>query len=332
MEEMGPQLVIVTPVFNDWESFCHLLTAMDLAVSNWGVEVDVVAVDDGSFQPPMVDGTIAALENLRNVTIVSLACNIGHQRAIAVGLVHVCRSAQHDQCVVMDCDGEDRPEEVAALLRASAKQPDAIVTARRSRRLEDWRFRASYRLYKKLFWLFTGHEIDFGNFCLIPKAQLARIVHMTELWNHFAGTLIRSHAPLIRVNTVRGQRYAGRSTMKGVSLIIHGLSAIAVFSDVLFVRLMVFSLALSLLPIPLAVVVLYLRFFTNLAIPGWTTTVFGFVLMYILQVLSLSIVSVLTLLSSRSQFPFVPTSHALTFVKEIRCLRAPLSTPVTMLT
>jgi polyisoprenyl-phosphate glycosyltransferase len=320
---MLSKLVIVTPVFNDWGAFRQLLAALDAAAPQWNVAVDIVAVDDGSFEPPMLDHAVSCLKNIQAVSIVSLAANIGHQRAIAVGLVHVYRLMHYDQCVVMDCDGEDRPEDLAALLGLSATKPGAVVTAKRAQRFENWRLRMFYKIYKKLFSLLTGRQIDFGNFCLIPKTQLARIVHMAELWNHLAGTLIRSRAPLTSVSTVKGRRYQGQSTMNFVSLVVHGLSAIAVFSDVLFVRLLIFSLALLLLPLALAIGVVLLRLSTNLAIPGWTTMVFGFAVMYILQLLTSVVPSVVSSLSNRSNVPFVPAVEAVAFVREVICLRKP---------
>jgi 2-polyprenyl-3-methyl-5-hydroxy-6-metoxy-1,4-benzoquinol methylase len=117
--------------------------------------------------------------------------------------------------------------------------------------------------------MLTGRVIDFGNFCLVPNNQIVRITHMGELWNHFAGTLVRSKTPLASLGTVRGKRYAGQSTMNFVSLVVHGLSAISVFSDLMFVRLLVASVAVGIVPVLISVVALALRFTTDLAIPGW---------------------------------------------------------------
>ncbi len=82
---VAKSLLIVTPVFNDWVSFGALLAEIDKAVPAWNMNVDVIAVDDGSSQTPQIQTAVDALRNIRDVTIVSLAANLGHQRAIAAG-------------------------------------------------------------------------------------------------------------------------------------------------------------------------------------------------------------------------------------------------------
>jgi glycosyltransferase involved in cell wall biosynthesis len=321
-------LLIVTPVFNDWDSFGQLLAEIDRIMPAWNVSVDVIAVDDGSSLRPGIEASVNSLQNINSVSVVSLAANMGHQRAIAVGLAHANRMAAHDLCLVMDSDGEDRPEDIATMLSVSAKKPGAVVVAKRAQRSESWRFRAFYKVYKTLFRLLTGKAIDFGNFCLIPGDQLGRIAHMAELWNHFAGALVRSRIPLESTDTTRGTRYAGQSTMNFVSLVVHGLSAISVFSDLMFVRLLVGSLIVGALPVLISVVAIALRFTTDLAIPGWTTNIAGFAALAILQILTLLVTSVLVSLSGRSGFPFVPAIHALTYIKETTCLRRSRKDPV----
>jgi glycosyltransferase involved in cell wall biosynthesis len=321
-------LLIVTPVFNDWDSFGQLLAEIDKIMPAWNVSVDVIAVDDGSSQRPRIEAAVNSLQNIDGVTVVSLAANMGHQRAIAVGLAHANRMAAHDLCLVMDSDGEDRPEDIATMLNVSAKKPGAIVVAKRAQRSESWRFRAFYKVYKALFRLLTGKAIDFGNFCLIPGDQLGRIAHMAELWNHFAGALVRSRVPLESTDTTRGTRYAGQSTMNFVSLVVHGLSAISVFSDLMFVRLLVGSLIVGALPVLISAVAIALRLTTDLAIPGWTTNVAGFAALAILQILTLLVTSVFVSLSGRSGFPFVPAIHALTYIKDTTCLRRSSKDPV----
>lgn len=141
---------------------------------------------------------------------------------------------------------------------------------------------------------------------------------MSELWNHLAGAVVRSRAPVVRLKTVRGHRYAGRSTMNFVSLIVHGLSAMAVFSDMLFVRTLVASLLLAALGVLGIVATLLLRFFTDLAIPGWATNVVGMAAIILLQGLTLSATSAFMILSNRSNLHFLPAVHGATFVRQTK--------------
>jgi len=121
--------------------------------------------------------------------------------------------------------------------------------------------------------LLTGKNIAFGNFSLIPAALLQRVTHLPEIWNHYAAGLMRAKLPWDSIPTQRAKRYRGQSKMNFVSLILHGLSAMSVYIEVLTIRLMIAVSGVILLGVIGFGVMLYYRFFTTLAIPGWATNV-----------------------------------------------------------
>ena len=133
----GPvrRLAIVTPVFNDWECLSILADLLRDQLGRYGWEPWVVAVDDGS-RPG------AASKAARGASVVvRLNRNVGHQRAIAIGLDYVVRETDSEVIGIMDADGEDRPEDLPPLLAALDGEPGRIVVASRGRRSENWRFR-----------------------------------------------------------------------------------------------------------------------------------------------------------------------------------------------
>lgn len=247
-----------------------------------------------------------------------LACNLGHQRAIAVGLV-VAKDDATDcsAIVVMDGDGEDRPKDVPRLLEYSTQKPGAIVCARRARRSEPLGFRMFYGLYKLAFAQLTGVRIDFGNFCLVPNTRLTAVISQPGTWNHLAATLTRSRMPLVRVETDRGVRYAGTSKMNLVSLIVHGLSAVAVYSDIALVRVLLFTVTSGSLALLGLVIAVGVRFLTDLAIPGWATTVAGTMLVLFFQAMTTSAIDVFVVLTMRTSRAVIPAIDALDFVASI---------------
>ena len=312
---------VVVPVFDDWESFGRLLAELDGAAATMPTRLMVVAVDDGSL---VVPATLAAdgFRHLAGVELVRLRCNLGHQRAIAIGLAECARSERFSHVVVMDADGEDRPADAGALLAAAAERPGEIVVAHRARRSEGLVFRASYLAYKYAFRALTGRTIDFGNFLVLPIAAVRRLVAMPECWNHLAATVVKSRLPLGRLPTARGTRYAGRSTMNFVSLVVHGFSAFSVFIETAITRLLLFFGCTSLLAVAAAVVAVVLRFGTELAIPGWATNVFGLSLIMFFQSLTLATVVLFSVLSSRSSVPFIVGRQGEDFVEGRRVLFA----------
>ena len=317
------RMAIVTPVYNDWESFHELLKRLDaMAAAQRDVAFDVIAVDDGSTAPlPSALLADAGLTHLGCVDVLHLASNLGHQRAIAIGLTETDARGRHVAAIVMDSDGEDRPEVVPELLTALREDPRRIVVARRARRSEGLVFRIFYALYKLLFRLLTGKAIAFGNFCVLPAACVSRLVSMPEIWNNLAAAITRSRMRIHACPADRGARYAGESKMNMVGLLLHGLSAVSVYSDVAFARILVFSFALAGLTLCGIVAVVGIRFFTDLAIPGWATYTVAALVIVLLQTLMLSLGSVFLLLSSRSTMLPPPRRMAAEYLAATTTLR-----------
>ena len=106
-------LVIVTPVYEDGDVARQLFQELAVIFSN---NIYIVAVDDGSVRQPLkiVDLKTANLEGV----VIELKRNVGHQRAIVIGLYFVAErlvDAQH--VVVMDSDDEDLPTSINELIK-----------------------------------------------------------------------------------------------------------------------------------------------------------------------------------------------------------------------
>ena len=307
-------IAIVTPVYNDFTAFAALVRDIGTAVRSAGIRLSILAIDDGSLETPRIPTSLP--KGVDHMEIRCLASNLGHQRAIAVGLASVASLARHHAVVVMDCDGEDRPADLLRLLAAHRCDPSAAVVASRARRTEGLRFRLFYAIYKGIFAAATGRRIDFGNFMVIPASIAVRLAHMPETWNHLAAAVLRSSVRIVRVPCDRGTRYAGRSSMNLVSLLTHGLSAISVFSDLVFVRLLALASIVSVGALVAAAGAIAIRTATDLAIPGWASSVVGISAIMLFQALTLSVVATLTMLGTRSAASFVPALHAQQYVAE----------------
>lgn len=301
-------IVILTPVYNDWHSFLQLMGELDqYAGSLKDARVNVIAIDDGSSQSSTaVNGAKREYKNIHEISILHLARNLGHQKAIALGIAYINSNVSCDLTIVMDADGEDQPQDITKLLEESARFPEQIIFARRARRSEGLIFRAFYLLYKITFKILTGREITFGNFSLIPMSLLNRVAHLPEIWNHFAAGIMRANIPLASIPTKRGKRYTGKSSMSFISLVIHGLSAISVYIEVVTVRLMLLAMIVIIIGIISFLVLLYVKYLTALAIPGWATNVaIGIVVIMFQAILLLALLAFLTL-NYRSTKLFIP--------------------------
>jgi len=304
------KLTILMPVYNDWRALSLLLPILDRELKAGGLNADIVLVDDGS--------TIAAPRDLPDrfeaigaIEVLSLRRNLGHQRAIAVGLSYI--EAHRPPCavVVMDSDGEDNPKDVPRLVRAcAAAGGEKIVFAARIKRSEGWLFTFFYHLYRGLHFLLTGVQVRVGNFSIIPPAPLKRLVAVAELWNHYAAAVHKARLPMELVPTERAARLEGLPRMDLVSLVVHGLSAMAVFGDRIGVRLLIVVCAAMVGALAMLLAVLGIRFWTDLAIPGWATYVTGLLLVMLTQMLLVVLVFVFVILAARNAANVLPNDYA----------------------
>ncbi len=321
--------LIVVPVYNDWENAAHLLQDLDsLDLSgNW----QVLLVDDGSTEGPQAAAAAlksAPPQRLQAVHLLPLVRNLGHQRAIATGLAYATDHLDFDFVVVMDADGEDRPQDLPRLLNAvDDSQSSTAVFARRGRRSESLLFRIFYLFYRFLFWVLTGTGMHFGNFSILPRAVVRRLVVSSELWMHYAGSIFKLKIPFKEISADRGERYTGESRMGLVGLILHGLQAIAIYREIACVRIILTCLAASLgLVIGIGVVV-FLRVFTDLAIPGWASNVVSLFLIMIFQIMTLALFFIFLVLGSRSGVEMLPVRDYKLFIDPAQVLWSQSSSP-----
>ena len=314
------RVVVLMPVRDDWVSAAELVRSLDRAVSagQFSVSLDVLMVDDGSIEACVSAQFESPFVVVKTVRALRLRRNLGHQRAIAVGLVHIEERMPSDAVLVMDADGEDTPDGALQLIREfSAAEGKILVFAERARRVESLTFRVFYRLYKVMHRALTGISVRVGNFSILPRTYLSTLVVLSELWNHYAAAVFRSQLRFTMVPIPRGRRIAGTSRMNFVSLVTHGLSAVSVFADVVGVRLLIGSLAGSLVTIIGIVTVVIIRLFTDQAIPGWATYAAGTLSIILIQLVTIATCFTFFMLSARTAMAFVPRRDALLFVKEV---------------
>ncbi|MDF2116092.1 glycosyltransferase [Roseiarcaceae bacterium H3SJ34-1] len=325
---MYRRLAIIMPVFNDWESMESLLEAIDTTLVGFDLTIDVIAVDDCSTMPcPQIK---PPRKSISSVTIVRLGANVGHQRAIATGLVKVAQESEADLVAVMDSDGEDTPQELKRLLQDALASPGYGIVAQRKRRSEGLVFKFFYMIYTRVFRILTGHKINFGNFVVLPISHVKKLVYSPNIWNNFPSSIVFSKLPMKYLDTVRGTRYFGQSKMNFVNLVAHGLGAVSVFSEAVFIRILVASIVLFLGSFASAILAIAIRIFTATAIPGWTTNALGFALLVSIQAVLVPIMMAFLLLNNRSSLQISPKEHAPKLIVETWTVRrsveeAPLS-------
>jgi polyisoprenyl-phosphate glycosyltransferase len=310
------QLTIAMPVYEDWESAVQLVRKIDqIFRSELQIHISFLLIDDGSQSSPPNPLPFIP-EIIDRVTVLPLRRNLGHQRAIAVGLCYLLEHRKGDAVVVMDADGEDRPEDIPELLAAMAANNGRVaVFAERGRRYESLGFRFFYQCYRIFHRFLASRDIRFGNFSVLPWGQLESLAVYPELWNHYAATFLKSRLPYVRRRVDRGTRLAGKSRMNFIDLFVHGLSALFANQEVVGTRLLVASLITTLVLFAAIAVVIAVRLFTNLGIPGWATSTIGLLLILVAQSVIGFVVLVFSTMMNRSQLGFLPVRDYAYFIR-----------------
>ena len=109
------KIIILIPVFNDWDSLSKLIleTSSKISILN-EYQFEYIIVNDGSTIP---QPKIIVPKNIIKAKIINMKTNKGHATCIAYGINYVKQNEKFDKLILMDGDGEDRPEEIIDLIK-----------------------------------------------------------------------------------------------------------------------------------------------------------------------------------------------------------------------
>jgi glycosyltransferase involved in cell wall biosynthesis len=232
------KFIVLIPVYNDWKSVSKLLKKIDLHIVDWESKVSVLIVNDASTETKSIMDS--NLEKIKSVKVLNMKKNQGHARCFATGLKFIIEREEFDHVILMDADGEDRPEELSLLFNKSKEHPEKVITADRVKRSEGLLFKFCYLIHKYLTYIFTGRLIKFGNYACLPREAVVKMIEEPSTWSSFAGSLAKLFLERISVPTIRSVRYYGPSKMSFFRLLIHSFSIIATFKRTVFLRSFIF--------------------------------------------------------------------------------------------
>ncbi len=234
------KIVILIPVYNDWQSIIKLLKNINLEVSNLPHEFSAVIVNDASTEnrPDLSFD----LTNLKSLNVINIKKNQGHARCNATGLKYIFEKEEFDYIIPMDGDGEDRPEEIRDLVDNLKYSPEKPIVGERIKRSEGFFFKTCYSLHKLITLVFTGESIKYGNYSCLPKSIVKKMINEKATWSSFSGSLAKITKDRVAVSSERGTRYFGPSKMSFKNLVIHSLAIISVFKKKVLIRSILFLL------------------------------------------------------------------------------------------
>ena len=259
------KIIILVPIYNDWQSVSKLIDEININVKGLNFEFSIIIINDASTEAQSLN--IQNLDNLKSVRIMNMKQNRGHARCIATGLKYIYENEDFDFVIPMDGDGEDRPEEIKFFLEETNYSPDKTIVGERVKRSENLIFKLSYNIHKIITYTFTGQSIKFGNFTCLPKSTVEKMINDKATWSSFSGALTKVEKNRKASLSTRGIRYFGPSKMNFLNLVKHSLAIIAVFkANVIFRSALFYAIYLYLISnnitfitsIPLALIIIFL--------------------------------------------------------------------------
>ncbi len=237
------KIIILIPVYNDWESLSKLLIEVNENIKIFSdINFECLIINDAStIQPPK----LIKPSKFESVELLNMKENKGHARCNAFGIRYIFRNKKFDNLILMDGDGEDRPQEIKILVEKIKENPNFSVVAKRIKRSEGFIFQSLYQMHKLITFIFTGHNINFGNYSILIRSDVEKLHSKASLWSSFSGSVKKNLKSFNEINSIRGIRYFGPSQMSLLKLIIHSLSIIAVFKYNVFLRSTIMVIALA---------------------------------------------------------------------------------------
>ncbi len=319
--EIQYRVTIVSPVYDDAEAASRLVEELSRVFDGTDFVLRVLFVDDGSPVPLAGQFGQYLLARTIPVGVLRLRRNMGHQRAIALGVAYAQEHIPCDALLVMDADGEDRPEEALRLLTHCRQQIGCnIIFAERTRRSESHLFQCFYHIYRGIHWVLTGISVRVGNFSVVPAVYLPALVTLPALWNHYAAAIFQARLPRESLPSTRGVRYKGDSKMQFVSLVMHGLQAISVFSDIVAVRLLIVACLAVCGCAGLLVVTLALLFQTSAVVTPWLPLASAGLLVFSSALALGCFTFALGFLAQRNSLDFIPVRDYRYFVEAVQTI------------
>jgi dolichol-phosphate mannosyltransferase len=260
---------IVTPVYRAEGCLEELYRRLVAALSGITQDFEIVMVEDcGGDRSWEIIRALSRRDP--RVKGIQFSRNFGQHYGITAGLDH----CDGDWVVVMDCDLQDRPEEIPRLY-AKAQEGYDVVLARRGARADSVGKRFGSWLFYRLFsWL---ADIDFdgssGNFRIVSRKVVAALRQMREQLRFFGGQVKWMGFPTATIGVRHDERYAGPSTYTFAKLLRLAGETILAYSDKPLRLSVRFGFALAAVAFCFGIYIVVRAALYGTAITGWASLI-----------------------------------------------------------
>ena len=262
------KLSVVVPVYGCPEALNELHSRLSRVLSDLTNDYEIILVNDAC--PKDSWSIIRDLcSRDQKVKGIELSRNFGQMRAILAGLEY----AEGDWAVVMDCDLQDRPEEIIRLYEKAMSGYDAVFarrSERKDKKLKIFLANTFYKLYSYL----TDVEYDGAicNFSIINRSVIDAFLQMKEQHRGYVMYIKWLGFKQAVIDVEHNDRYAGESSYtmkKRINLALELLTSQSNKLLKLFVKMGFILTVIS----AIAIIALVVFHFTSDVTIGWTSLI-----------------------------------------------------------
>jgi len=284
--EKQTNLSIVIPVYGCVDSLNELYLRLVNALGQITVNFEIILINDNSPDDSWSVVSELCFKDYR-VKGINLSRNFGQHNAITSGVM----SCSGDWVVIMDCDLQDKPEEILRRYD-KALQGYNIVFAQRTNRTDGFVKKSLSRLFYKGLAYFTDTEQDhtIGNFGIYCKKSIQSVLTMNDKFRFFPAMIkwVGFKSALLPVE--HNLRSSGKTSYNIKKLIDLGLNTVLTFSDKPLRLTIKFGLSIVIVAIIFSVYIL-IRYFNGQIIElGWTSLIISIWLLSGIIILILGII------------------------------------------
>ena len=260
---------IVSPVYRAEKILPILVSEINLVMERIGEDYEIILVDDRSPDNSWEVMKVLSSQNPK-IKSIRLSRNFGQHSAIFAGLT----KTKGDWVVVMDCDMQDQPKEIAKLYKKALEGYD-IVLGQRENRKDKFLKKLSSKLFYKVFNYLSGANFDnnVANFGVYHQKTIKSILDMGDYVKFFSLFINWIGFKIVSIPIEHGEREEGKSTYSVGRLFKQAFNVIISFSDKPLRLFINFGLGISILSFVLGIYYLYLSITHKITQPGFSSLI-----------------------------------------------------------
>ncbi|HEY5123133.1 MAG TPA: glycosyltransferase family 2 protein, partial [Ignavibacteria bacterium] len=270
MRKSDYKVSVIVPVFNE-EGCVSYVADRVVKILKGCYDYEILFIDDGSQ-----DNTLTILKKLHSenqkINFLSFSRNFGHQNALRAGTQY----ATGDCIISLDGDLQHPPELIPDMLSKWNEGYDIVYTIRKEVQKTSIFKKVTARLFYKIMNAISDINVEHGeaDFRLLDKIAAAELNNLHENAIFFRGMVKWLGFKQIGIEYIPDNRIWGKTKYSGKKMFGLAISGITSFSIKPLRISTLIGISIAFLSLLYGIYALYIKFFTNDSIQGWTSVFF----------------------------------------------------------